>query len=686
MNFQPSLQQEGQNATSSELIEINISPPEDSSLITGTKFLRKRQPKKVNSQEDTLINCHHCRQIKSLNDVLVCKNEFCRESYCLQCVKKYYARLYHRGKNIYSVQRSAQRKEWECYKCGKRCLCSRCNKDVGDENKDKNTNEGYSHLENKINKVEINEKGIIKIIMKKKKRKSSSRRSRLRTQSKVKNSNTSLQKKNNKKDQLHKNILFDDSLEKNTIIINNSSIIEIKKPPEELAKQNNHLDGTSENLYSTSQNEKNRSIYSDKDSMALIESSKHDVDLIPRKKNFIDKRQNSSSLLELKDDALIQSIVAGTNITTTQESQSKHSQNKAEKRLRDKLYKIAGLCEFYYKKKCKARYLKKECIICRNSDFHINELLRFKNVEDFLNYLRYLFKYMKSVIDYKKRTSEENREDIFEYYKKYTSEKHSDWNFRLPKIICKFCLIKAVNYPNCLLFFKSVFIDDNTPIQKSSTQSNKMLGDTIRQNGEIITWKSKNEPKDNHIHVKLTFDKNKKNQFPKKDIKSEKGQKRTQIPESNVFDKVFNKNSIMFNDTQQNIQNDYFNSQLLSQLYDKSNRVIQCILELKRYPYNREPIQRIVEYTQGYINALSELLKHYESIMAVQLKIKYQILNDYSLKSKDNQRFLELYNQFLQQIDENKKDSCIIIQLVNQLIYYGSNCLNTFFSMSNLHL
>ena len=168
MNFQPSLQQEDQNATSSELIEINISPPEDSSLITGTKFLRKRQPKKVNSQEDTLINCHHCRQIKSLNDVLVCKNEFCRESYCLQCVKKYYARLYHRGKNIYSVQRSAQRKEWECYKCGKRCLCSRCNKDVGDENKDKNTNEGYSHLENKINKVEINEKGIIKIIMKKK--------------------------------------------------------------------------------------------------------------------------------------------------------------------------------------------------------------------------------------------------------------------------------------------------------------------------------------------------------------------------------------------------------------------------------------------------------------------------------------------------------------------------------------
>ena len=404
------------------------------------------------------------------------------------------------------------------------------------------------------------------------------------------------------------------------------------------------------------------------------------------KKNFIDKRQNSSSLLELKDDALIQSIVAGTNITTTQESQSKHSQNKAEKRLRDKLYKIAGLCEFYYKKKCKARYLKKECIICRNNDFHINELLRFKNVEDFLNYLRYLFKYMKSVIDYKKRTSEENREDIFEYYKKYTSEKHSDWNFKLPKIICKFCLIKAVNYPNCLLFFKSVFIDDNTPIQKSSTQSNKMLGDTIRQNGEIITWKSKNEPKDNHIHVKLTFDKNKKNQFPKKDIKSEKGQKRTQIPESNVFDKVFNKNSIMFNDTQQNIQNDYFNSQLLSQLYDKSNRVIQCILELKRYPYNREPIQRIVEYTQGYINALSELLKHYESIMAVQLKIKYQILNDYSLKSKDNQRFLELYNQFLQQIDENKKDSCIIIQLVNQLIYYGSNCLNTFFTMSNLHL
>ena len=52
--------------------------------------------------------------------------------------------------------------------------------------------------------------------------------------------------------------------------------------------------------------------------MALIESSKHDVDLIPRKKNFIDIRQNSSSLLELKDHALIQSIVAGTSITTTQ--------------------------------------------------------------------------------------------------------------------------------------------------------------------------------------------------------------------------------------------------------------------------------------------------------------------------------------------------------------------------------
>ncbi len=136
------------------------------------------------------------------------------------------------------------------------------------------------------------------------------------------------------------------------------------------------------------------------------------------------------------------------------------SKNKIGKRLKLQLLKTAKLCEHFYRHKCKCQYFKKECIICSKNEHHINELLRFKNSKDFINYLRYIFLYNNEITDYKHENFKKNKKELLNFYQDF-ERGIILWSFNSPKIICKCCILNIVNEKNALERFKNYLAEDD---------------------------------------------------------------------------------------------------------------------------------------------------------------------------------------------------------------------------------
>ena len=166
------------------------------------------------------------------------------------------------------------------------------------------------------------------------------------------------------------------------------------------------------------------------------------------KEKIINKPTNERSLInkDLEQNNIKKTII--------------QSKNKIGKRQRKKLIKIAKLCEHFYKHKCKCQYFKKECIICGKSEHHINELLRFKNSKDFINYLRYIFLCNYEIIDYTHENFKKNKKELLNFYQDF-ERGIILWRFNTPKIMCKFCILNIVNEKNALERFKNYLIDDD---------------------------------------------------------------------------------------------------------------------------------------------------------------------------------------------------------------------------------
>lgn len=720
MNCKADTRKEKQKISPSEVLEITISTKEEPPPKYEAKYLRKRIPKAIIPDQDTLINCHHCHRIRTINEVLICKNDSCRESYCFQCVKKIYMRAYHKGKSINSLEKMSERREWECYKCGKRCLCLKCHnfEEEVSNNEEKNNEKtkkklgDYSHLESKINKVEINEKGIIKIIMKKKKKKPTPKRNKSRYTpksksayyKKTKNNKTITNKKQNY-NQIY-NSTNEKNLETNTIIINNASIIEIKKPREEIKTEDPKLELTgisSDNKNSTTQNDKIKGNETDSyiSMNGGVQNKSTSLNI-----NSDEPRQSASngySLFDLKDDALIQSLSGGKNPQT--EAQLKGIQNKNEMRLHNKLYKIASLCEHYYKNKCKSKYLAKDCISCKGKLFHVNELLRFKNVDDFLNYLRYLFKYMKNVIDYKKKAYNTNKEELFDYYKKYSSNTnvHSSWSFKLPKIICKFCVIRAVNQEHCLKIFKALLMEREESTGKPVSTNLINAGTTPKTSHPPLNRKmhplkqkdSGKKTKSELIKIEKTSNAITTSIKPNKEINDKEEEnnlnKQQQVVTSlssqqNVFDQVFNnRTQNLFNDKVQATppqtnsnekleENSIYINELEkynSSILELMNNIISYVFPMKNYYFNRDEIFKVnKDIINNYMNEVKNKLSGFQELTDNNNEVMKLIFQGCENEDKENS---ELVNELHSAVDENYDNSRNFINEVNQFMKVVSN-------------
>ncbi len=130
-------------------------------------------------------------------------------------------------------------------------------------------------------------------------------------------------------------------------------------------------------------------------------------------------------------------------------------------KIESNLIKIARTCEHFFRHKCKNNYFKKTCIICHKNEHHTNELVRFKNYKDFINYLRYLFLCMENVLNYNNDIFIKNKNEFINFYNEFEN-KLNKWGFKNPKVICKLCIFEILNHPNSLKFLQENFKDSKT--------------------------------------------------------------------------------------------------------------------------------------------------------------------------------------------------------------------------------
>ena len=309
---------------------------------------------------------------------------------------------------------------------------------------------------------------------------------------------------------------------------------------------------------------------------------------------------------------------------------------KLPSRLKIKLIKIAKVCEHYYRHKCKCECFKKKCLICDKSEHHTNELLRFKNSDDFINYLRYIYICMNDVVDYKHKIFSENKEELFEFYKIY-DKGTSHWSFSLPKTLCKLCLFEMVNCKNSLRKFKYYLDDnyvkneknnlenrnDNSNIMKNNLNDKKKLNKNKNINNQIFQFEKNYTELDSILFSLLTnvykiiiifssFNQNRINNFSSFDNQNYK------IYYENIilFEKEI-KNSIkLYNNFQVQYQkkmNDFF-THYYYKIPNNSINIINDFFKIKIENSNFN--QKINETTEKFINKFTEyfytLSKFYE--------------------------------------------------------------------------
>ena len=349
------------------------------------------------------IICHYCKKTKKVNEVINCTGEDCDEMFCENCITKIFSSSFQKIKEEY------ENNGWICFKCRNICKCNSCveNSSISNENNSKIDNYKSENFTDYRFFNDFDKNVSKKLIPK---------------------NDINLTKNNETKTENPKIDILD--------ILNDKKF-------NEKQNLNNNIE----------KNEQKK-----EDDIKKIEKKNE-------KKKELQNKEEKKETLSCKitcDASLIESLCKGYKPRCNPKEMKFPfipSQNKIPNRLKTKLIKTAKLCEHYYRHKCKCEYFKKNCLICNKPEHHTNELLRFKNSDDFINYLRYIYLCMNDVVDYKHEIFSENKEELLQFYRNYEKDP-SHWSFRLPKILCKLCIFEIVNKKNALKTFK-YYLDDN---------------------------------------------------------------------------------------------------------------------------------------------------------------------------------------------------------------------------------
>jgi len=371
----------------------------------------------------------------------------------------------------------------------------------------------------------------------------------------------------------------------------------------------------------------------------------------PKKEKFIDnviieipsqndknnnEKDNITSIPFNNDAILIQTLTKGykphIDISKIKFPNISNTTNLTHK-LKNKLIKVAKLCEHYYRHKCKTEIFHKECLICHENEFHTNELLRFKNSDDFLNYLRYCILLIENTICYDENIYKNNKNMIMEYYKDY-EENIMDWEFHIPKTICKFCLLIMFNKCNILLRCKTILIDDFT---KDIEYKNDMVYSKIKEKKSVKQKQNKKNNNNDKFNIVLRKNIININNNIKKNSKNYIFQYDYYIEIKQIYE-----NLIKF-------INDFYNK-----VYFFINNKYIILLYLNKINRNE------------YVLTIKNLINKYKNILEIQEKLKL-ILNEH--KNKIDKLIISLYNSSVNYIPENLINKCVSLKTENLLIF-----------------
>ena len=304
------------------------------------------------------------------------------------------------------------------------------------------------------------------------------------------------------------------------------------------------------------------------------------------------------------------------------------------KKLKNKLIKVAKLCEHYYRHKCKTVIFHKECLICHENEFHTNELLRFKNSDDFLNYLRYCILLTENTICYDRNIYNKNKKIIMEYYKEY-EENIMDWEFHIPKTICKLCLLKMFNNCNVLLKCKTILIDDFT---KEIENKNDLVYSKIKEKKSV---KNKNK-NNNNDKYNIILRKNIININRDCDIQKNKSKEYIFKYDNYLEIKQLYENLIKLINDFYNIVNFFINNKYIILLYlNKINRI-------------------------EYQSTIKNLNMKYKNIIEIEKKLHLILIEH---KNKIDTLIISLYNSNVNFYPKNLIDLCVTLKIENNLIF-----------------
>ena len=360
------------------------------------------------------------------------------------------------------------------------------------------------------------------------------------------------------------------------------------------------------------------------------------------------------------------------------------SQNKINIRLKTKLIKVAKLCEHYYKHKCKSEIFHKECLICHENEFHTNEIVRFKNSDLFLDYLRYCVLCMNDTFNYNSRIYNKNKKEILEYQEEYT-QNIMEWEFHIPKIICKSCLLITMNQNNFLPKIKNIFnLAEQNPNQGKTLYSKikkkksmSKITKSIEKSFECFNNDDSNNNNyynNNNINNIFNFD------SPNFNIINNKNYFFDELNfNSNFFSMDFYQNILLFNKG---------NNLMINSLYSNVNNLItelnQMINKYQNDYYNYKiiPQENSKEYNKKFYNII--LLKYNEILN------EYKNLNDYLLKHSNKISNFVTYiykNRFIFNISDSIINKILIIKSENSKIFMQmQTAFNDFIYTFNLYM
>lgn len=85
-------------------IETISEPTKDKALLISdnptNKRKRSQRLQNLTKLELQLINCHACKTVDSASNMMTCSRNECRESFCINCIKKNYVKF---NSNFYLI-------------------------------------------------------------------------------------------------------------------------------------------------------------------------------------------------------------------------------------------------------------------------------------------------------------------------------------------------------------------------------------------------------------------------------------------------------------------------------------------------------------------------------------------------------------------------------------------------------